>query len=292
MRTRKFLKNLGNEFVYGGHLLSLSLLGIVVASAIILKINFTLDSLIIVYLVVQVIYSYNRYKEIEQDIITNPERSEYLKKQKNFFPFLISFYILLLGLLLISYSGAGAAYLVLVMVFLGVSYTMIFKRFTYKFLGFKNIFVAFTSSLLAPYLAFYYSNSLGWSVLLLSIFIFLKTFINTSFSDVKDIGADKKEGLKTLAIYLGEKRLLIFLKILSISSIIPLLIGVYIDELPYYSLFLFLTVFYNFYCFKEFEKRKKKQEKIFSILVDAEFYLWPVTVFVGKIIFNIGQELL
>ncbi len=161
MKFKRLFNFIGREFVYGGHLLSLALVGVVVTVAIVLNIDSTWDSLLIVYLVVQIIYSYNRYKEIDQDIVTNPERSEYLKKQKRFFPFLFLLYLLLLGFLLVFYSSLDSFYLVLTMIFLGVGYTAFLKKFTYKILGFKSIVVALTSSLLVPYVVFYYSHFFG-----------------------------------------------------------------------------------------------------------------------------------
>ena len=283
MRVKEIINSIWEEFVYGGHLLSFSISCITIAGALILGIDYTWDFFIIVYLTSQLIYSYNRYKEFSSDVISNPERSGHLKKRKKFLPAAIVVYLFLLVSLIVVYGNLESISFIFVLILLGLGYTIIFKKLTYKVIGFKNFFVAFISSLLAPFLILYFSHPLNFSVFLFSVFIFFKTFINTSFCDIKDIESDKLEGLKTLAIYFQERGFLVLLNFLTILSVVPIVLGIYLDKLPLYSAFLILTIFYNFFYFYNYKKVSGKNEKIFSYLVDAEFYFWPLLIIFGKI---------
>ena len=231
----------------------------VVAPALLLNIRISFDFVLIVYLVSQSIYSYNRFKELDDDMLSNPERSNYLKKEKKLSPFLLAIY--LFALFSLSFFGNLKFFLfVLFLIFLGFTYTVFFKRLTYKIVGFKNFFVAFSICLLMPFLSLYHNYPLNLSVFLISVFVFTKLFINTSFCDIKDVLTDKASGLKTFAIHFGEKGLLSFLRVLSVISGLPIVVGVYLNVLPVYSLVLLLTIFYNFYYFREYEKSRTNRE--------------------------------
>ena len=69
-----------NELVYGGQLISIGAISVVFTAAILLGIKITWDCLIIIYLGIHSAYLYNRYKELKVDFLTNPKRTQYLKK--------------------------------------------------------------------------------------------------------------------------------------------------------------------------------------------------------------------
>ena len=79
-----------DEFVYGSHLLALGDTLAIIAMSIILDIQITWALPLVIYLSVLAINSYNRYKEYDTDILTNPERSEKMRKYIRFFPYLIT----------------------------------------------------------------------------------------------------------------------------------------------------------------------------------------------------------
>ena len=70
IEIKKILKFIWDEFIYGGHLLSLGGTSVTFFSCILLNIKITLDCLFIVYLIVYVVYLYNRFKEIDIDCLT------------------------------------------------------------------------------------------------------------------------------------------------------------------------------------------------------------------------------
>ena len=277
---KKKINEFWNEFVYGGHLLSLGGVSVVSATAILLGLKITLDCLFIVYLTSQIIYSYDRYKEFENDSFCNPERTLYLEKYVEKIPIYIIIYILCVIIILFLLNNYIALIYWICLIFLGLLYGIFFKKATEKIIGFKNFFVSLMWVLLVVFFMIYYNHSFSLSVFLMCFFIFLRYFIHESFVDIKDIESDEKENLRTLPIVLGEKKLIKFLKLINILSIFPMIYGVYLSFFPTYSLLLLLIIPYTSYYFKKLFEPKTNKAFLYNVLADGEFILW--IVFLGN----------
>ena len=79
---------LKNEFIYGAHYLSLGYPALFLSLIILLDLPINYIVLIVTYLIPLIIYSFNYQKELDKDVITNPEKVKYLKKRK-IFPYLM-----------------------------------------------------------------------------------------------------------------------------------------------------------------------------------------------------------
>ncbi|KPJ55530.1 hypothetical protein AMJ49_06935 [Parcubacteria bacterium DG_74_2] len=283
MAIEKTLKFIWNEFIYGGHLISLGAVSIVFTSAILLNIKITWDCLIIIYLFAYNSILYNRYKERRTDYLTNPERTKNLEK---YFPyiFLIVFFSILISVGILFYYNRITALLFLILLsLLGFLYTEYFKKITEKIIAFKNIYFSLITSLLLIFLAFYYSYPLlTFPIFLILIFVFLRMLINTIFLDIKDIESDKKIKLMTFPILYGSKKILVFLKGITILSVLPIILGFYFDLIPKFSLVLLFVIPYSFYYFNK-SKLEKNFYLVNYVLADFEFILWSFFVLAGKI---------
>lgn len=286
MKIDVILKSIWNEFVYGGHLLSLGALSIVFTSAILLKIKITWDCLFIVYLGMQSAYLYNRYKDYKKDYLTNPERTKHFEKYVSKIPIIIGIFILIIILMLFYFSTPKILFFGLFLLLMSLLYSKIFKNFTKKIVGFKGFYVSLMWASLVLFLVIYYSFSLQLSVLLIFIFIFSRLFINIFFFDIKDIESDKKEKLLTLAVVWGEKKLIKFLNILNIFSILPIILGIYFNLFPFYSIILIITIFYIFYYFKKVNDLEFKQGFLYNVIIDGEYILWSFFILLSKFLYN------
>jgi len=284
-KIKKIFKLILNEFVYGGHLLSLGTLGIVWMILILLNQEIKWPILIIAYLLSQIIYTYNHFREIKIDLLTNPERAGYLQRIIKYFPWLVLFYSSLLFLLLILFANLQTISFVIFLLMSGILFTLYFKRVTKKIVGFKNFYVSFfwTAGIFLPF--FYYSLSLNLLFILLILFFFyLRFFIGTCFSDVKDIESDRKEGLLTLAVVLGKKNLINVLLFINILTAIPIIIGFYSRIFPACSLMLLLSVPYSFYYLFKSVNEKINTTFLYNVIVDGEIIMWFIFVLIGKIL--------
>ena len=286
MIIKKILKTAWNEFIYGGHLQSLGAASIVFVSGILLKIQITWDVLFIAYLISYPLYLYNRFKEIEIDYLTNPERTKHLKGYFHLIPAIFYFVIFILIGSLIYFSNFLALIFGLLLLSFGLLYTTIFKKFTKKIALFKNLYVAASFSLLVFFPVVYYfhplTTTLIISIIIFMLFVYFKAFVMQIFLDIKDIESDQKEGLLTLPSILGKEKTLTILKILIILATAPILLifSLYFNVFPKSVLMLLLTIPFNFYCFSQ-----ARDKKYFGYTLAAgEFILWSILILIGEII--------
>lgn len=121
------------------------------------------------------------------------------------------------------------------------------------------------------------------ALLLLFLYIFLKAFINAVFFDVKDMEGDYRKKLKTIPLVLGKKNTYLFLNILNLVAFAILIAGVQVQVLPSAGLFLSLFVLYSaWYLYTGFRADERQIFQYTYIFVDGETVLWPVVVFLGK----------
>lgn len=271
-----------DEFLYGGHFLALGDAIAIYVMAVILNIPITWSFLVVVYLCVFAANLFNRSDESDYDILTNPVRAKVMDKYvKHFYLVTISCLIIAIGLIL--YYSTFIALLFAVMIFLiSMLYTTLFKKMTKYVVGFKSFIAAFFYALMVLLLAIYYSKLINEAVVLIFVFYFIRIFISNAACDVKDIASDKKRGLKTIAIVLGEDGAMKFLNVLNIASGLLVIWGVYVGILPVFSLTLALTVPYAWYYFYLNSKVGSK-EFFTNAIVDSEFIFWLPFLALGKI---------
>lgn len=281
------LQKILNEFVYGGYLTSLGCPAFVLSVSILLNTSIDWPVLLIAYLTPLIVYSYNYYGEFEKDLATNPERALHLRKKVRLYPFILASYILLLGLLLILFANFIMGIFVIILLFCGIFYTVLFKDLTKQIPGFKGFYIAFVWALAGAFF-FNFHYAVGWGTfsILIFLFIFLRGIINVVFFDIKDIVSDKEQGLKTLPVLFGKERTLKYLHILNVFAFTPLFVGIYMGIIPVYALSLILLYFYDFYYLKKAGMINNKSLRMISYtLADAEFILWPILLMIGRALF-------
>jgi 4-hydroxybenzoate polyprenyltransferase len=281
---RKILNAIWREYVYGGHVLALGAVSIVFTSSILLGIKITWDFLLIVYLGVYLVYLYNRYYEIEKDSLTNLQSVNYFKKYAKFSPLIIILCVFIIFLIQIYLKKNLTICISAVMLFLGLSYSIYFKKLTKKILAFKSLFVPLMWASLVLFLFIYYQKTPNFSFLIISIFIFLRLLIGTSFADIKDIESDKEDGLKTFPIIFGKDKVFIFLNVLNILAIFPILLGVYLKLLPNLALCLLLTSAFKYYCIIKTKKRGANIADITRKFDYQENVLWSIYLLIDFLI--------
>jgi len=283
--TKDFIKN---EFIHGGHLAALSVSTIALSAILLFNLSIKWDFLLIVYLLTLCVYCYDYHKGLKMETINNQYRSNHLKKYSKCFPIILLFYVTAFITVLLYFGNLGSLIFGGLLLIAGVLYTYKFKKITRKIIGFKNYYTSFSISSLAIFASIYYGTQvIAWVLLLIFILLFLRLMINTSFCDIKDINVDKKNNLLTLPIVLGKEKLISYLHIINIISIIPIFIGIYLKLLPLFSLFLLATTFYSSYYLLKTKNKTINIQSISSTLVDGEFIIWPFLLILGKSVMTI-----
>ncbi len=281
---KKLLEKIWNEFIYGGHLLSIGGSAMMVSILIILELKIKFPILVIGYLIPQIIYTYNHLKEIEKDKTGNPERVSHLMKPRKVFYILGIFYLFSLFIFSVI-LGTDMLLLVSVLMMGGMLFSIGIKEITKKITCFKNIYTSLFWAL-GPVLivSLYYHIPIVPALLYLFLFIFLRLIVNTIYFDIKDIYSDKKEKLRTVPVILGKEKTLNILHLINIISFIPVIVGIYLNYLPFFSLALLIVYFYSYYYIKISEKVSSVNiRKLSYIMVDGEYFIWPILLVVMKI---------
>ncbi len=274
------------EVVYGGHLLSFGALGVILTIVQLLELPFNIVVLLIPYLSSQVIYSYNHFKELRFDADSNPERAKHINNRKRLTEFLLAVYTISLIILLLTTNIPTITFVVSVVVG-GILYTDYFKAKIAKFVtGSKNFYSAFFWALQIFLVPLFYQSKLTAFYFFFFIIIFLTAFINSTFFDIKDIVSDKQRNLKTFPVVWGLKRTVYFLYILKLFTFIPLVLGIYMNALPKSAFVYIFFILYGLYYLTQSLKLKGRELRNLSyIIADGEYILWPILVFISKLIF-------
>lgn len=282
MIANKTLKNIWEEFVYGGHLLSLGASGIIYTIMLIFNLKPSLPLLAMMYLMPQIIYSFDHLKGAEKDAKTNPTRSKYFQTQKKKIITLIVVYMVALLGALVYLKNIKIFLAVLFIIAMGMLYAKFFKNLTKKIPAFKNVFVAFMWAFTPIILVSLYYNVFNAGMLPLFIVVFLRLVVNTIFFDIKDIYSDKNNHIKTLPVVFGKNKAINFLQIINILSLAPIAIGVWLNILPSFSLGLLAFYFYSFYYLERAKNNKTDIGFLSYVLADGEYILWPITILLIK----------
>ena len=272
-----------NEFIYGGHWLSLGGSAFILSITLMLEISISWELLLIVYLLLQIVYNYDHYKCLEEDSKNNSKRTNHLKKYQNFFPIILVIYSSLFFSLLYIFGNPISFIFGSFLLSLGFLYTIFCKKFTVKIIGFKNLYTSFSVSLLVIFVTFYSFYELSILSFIIILFIFIRLMVNTSFCDLKDMDVDKKQNLVTLPIYFGKQKFLTFLHILNFISFVLLLTAIVTGMAPLFSIFLLLFFPYVYYYIEKAKNTHTDLQSLSSFAVDGEFILWPVLLFIGSI---------
>jgi len=286
-KNKNILKFLREEFVFGGHLLSFACSAFAISIILMLNATFKFELIFITYLLSMIVYNFDHYKSIEEDKHDNPKRTNHIKKYQKLFPTLLIIYgFLFIGLLLV-YGNILSLSIGILILTIGILYSIGLKNLTEKITGFKNIYTSLSVSLLVVLISCHVGLSLNLTALFIGLFIFLRLLINTSFCDLKDIKTDKEKKFITLPIYFGEKKFLSFLKLLNLISLLCIFFGVILNILPVFTLFLIFTYPIVLFYINKAKKLNVNIEKLSSVLVDGEFIFWPFLLFFGQFIFSL-----
>jgi 4-hydroxybenzoate polyprenyltransferase len=277
----KYSNILWEEFIYGGHWLSIGASAIALSVIYLLNISIKWEFLLISYLGTQCIYNYNHFKELKLDMLTNSNRSKHLQKYQKYGKIIISIYGICYIIVLFLYGNNSIILFGSFLLFLGLFFSVAIKQLFKKIIGFKLIYTALSWALLILFVAIYHSYEINSTIMLFFIFAFFRVIITTIFFDIKDIKLDKNVGLTTLPVILGREKSIDLLQIINLISILPIIIGIILKLLPTYSFFLIFLFFYSFFYIQKSRNVDVDISNLSYVMVDGEFYYWPFLLAIG-----------
>ena len=271
---------LWDEFIYGGHWLSLGATAIVFSAMIIFNFMIRWEFIPIIYLITQCSYNYNHYKELNIDLTSDSPRAIHLKKYIGSMPYIIFLYGFFYLILLILFGNITSIIFGIVLFAVSLFFTYKGKKIFSRLTGFKSYYAALTWAMIIPFSAIYISYPLNSTVLLFSLFVFMRLLVDINFFDIKDIKSDEKAKVRTLVLGLGKEKFLFFLHILNLASFFPIIIGIFFNILPLFTIGFFFLFFYTFYFIQMAKGKLYEIQNISYIIVDGEYYYWPILIFI------------
>ncbi len=283
------IRSVAKEFVHGGHLLALGTVSIAAFSALLTSKTPAVDLLLMAYLFSYGAYSMNRSAEMDQDLLSNPDRTEYLQRRRKYLP-AITLFCFVLGYILALLRNLTFFVALLVPLVLSLTYSIGSKKLVWLMgakrlkdkLLMKNVVVSFGWSLV-PILVGLYYQELRVVLFLLVPFIFLRLFVNTVFFDTRDIVGDSLNGVRTLPSVFG------LYKSHAVMNLVDFLSAAYISflivfaALPIYSAIMLVLPFYSI-VYRWFGlKNQARLDFLCDVVGDGEYVLWGALLFIGRI---------
>lgn len=277
----KIFKFLLDEFLYNGHLQSLSGASIVYIATLILGLTPNLIPSLIIYLAFQIIHVHDRYKDIRLDRLTNFERTKHLELYLDKIPFILIFLFLVLLFFLLRVKSANSFIFISAIVFFGLLYPVFFKSLTRKLYFFKNFYVSSVYLLLPFYPLIYYKVENQIFLNIFAVLVFLECLIGQAVLDLKDIASDKKNGYLTLGVMIGKERAINILRIIGLSLVLAIfliLINLGGNEILFFLVFISFLVNYTIFSLLA------KNNPTAYLLAAGRFFLWLVLLFAVNIV--------
>jgi 1,4-dihydroxy-2-naphthoate octaprenyltransferase len=277
----KYSDFIWNEFVYGGHWLSIGAGSIVFSAMIIFNMMIRWEFILIIYLIVQCSYNYNHFKELNSDMISDSPRAIHLNKYITAMPFIIFLYGLFYVIILLLFGNVLSIIFGLILLVISLFFTYKGKKIFSRLMGFKSYYAALTWAALIPFTAIYISYTINLTVFLFSLYVFIRLLVSINFFDIKDITSDSKDKIRTLVLGLGKEKFISFLHILNLTSMFLILFGIFFNIFPLFTFALTFLFFYSYIYIIKGREKKEEIQNISYIFVDGEYYFWPIALFLG-----------
>ncbi|PXF57610.1 MAG: prenyltransferase [Candidatus Methanogaster sp.] len=239
------------------------------------------------FLVIYGVYSLNKVTDRKEDAINMPVRSTFVSGNERFLLTLaIASYTaaLLLGL----FESPFAASILLVPFLSGVIYStnslsiIGIPRLKDIFLV-KSLIVAFSLAVCAAFLPAIHLHSSA-KLYFIFPFFFSKVFINTVLFDVRDVGGDSLNGVKTIPVVIGIKRTRQML--LLIQSLLVVWFVLFSDLFSKYYVILITSMVYGYLYILYFCNTKHHSAMSWDILLDGEWISMSIGVWLYLILFS------
>jgi 4-hydroxybenzoate polyprenyltransferase len=283
------IKNLLEKLAYLNLIISLGAVSIAYLVVSLLSFHSDFIMYLVCFLVSMFVYSFNRFTDIKEDMINNPERVKFFKKFKYYFfiSSLISFLLVTFTTLLHSFLTFLVSVLPIVLVILYSKPWLPNKISFYSRLKeiffIKNLVVS-TGWSLIPFFVAVYTNSFHIGIFFISIFVFLRIFIGVIIFDVRDMKGDKIHNIFSIPLKLGLAKTKSIVHVLNLLSVIILFLGIL------YGLNMISTILVGLFAFFMgllyiYVIGKDIDIKFFcNVIVDGEYVMLGAIPFILKLL--------
>lgn len=244
------------------------------------------------YLLTFTVYSIDKLSNINEDLISLPERAEFIVRYRKILTYVtLTSYIVALTLTFLR--NILALFVILFPLCIGLIYSIKISNFRLKDIpALKNISIALSWTVMGTFLPLAVSSKPFASIVLIFSFIFIKCFINSVLFDVRDIEGDSMNGVRTIPVLFGLNNTKYLLLTLN-STLIPWLMISYSKGYFHKQFFiLVLSILYGHWYTVHFCKKDLKIGKSLDLLVDGEWIYIFILSFFPLIQYNFMMTIL
>jgi len=234
----------------------------------------------------------DRLASLEEDEVSHPERTHFLRRNRLMFTLSVVF-TFLTSLFLAASSNLMFAALLPVAPLAVIAYSgdLSQKLLRTRKPNVKQYFIIKDVAI-----------SSGWSFLLFTTSVFLsrpvlseqwiflmpllmKLFVMAVAYDFKDISSDRKGGVRSLPIVLGERPTKILLHFLNLLATIIIVVFIFLGLLPFMSVIFVPAFIYQFIMVEKVQQ--SAPDWVYFVLCDLEQFFW--LLFLGMGVLTIGM---
>ena len=245
----------------------------------------SLTYFLLVFLLTYAIYSMDRLASMEEDRLSHPERTLFL--QRNKWPFTVSVVLAFLGSLLLAVASGWVAMLIPIAPIAVIFYS---GNLSQKVLGIrkpnlkqyfiiKDIAIASGWASLLLLTSFYLDRPMIGGQWLFLIPLLMKLFVMAVVYDFKDIHSDRRAGVQTLPVVMGEDYSKLVLHVLNTIATVLILLLVHLGFLPLLGVVFVPAFIYQLLMIHLV--RKDASGWIYLIVCDLEQFFWLVFLGIG-----------
>jgi 4-hydroxybenzoate polyprenyltransferase len=229
--------------------------------------------LIATFFLAMSVYNLNKVSDLEEDVINQPERARFIKKNRDYIVF-ACLESVNIAVVLAFFANPAAILVILFPFYVGVFYSMGVRRLRLKnFLVLKNIMIAMAVTVGAVLLPLAVHVNIPLILLLIAYWIFLKVFIDSVVLDVRDIEGDRKAGVRTIPVSLGRNKTRNLLLFLNSTLAVWVAFSLYQGLFHPYQFVLILSVLYGYWFILRFTRASAKESRLFEVFVAGEWLI-------------------
>jgi 4-hydroxybenzoate polyprenyltransferase len=245
----------------------------------------SLSCFLVVFLLTYAVYGMDRLVNLEEDRLSNPERTRLLERNRRVFAtsLVLSFF----GSFLLAAASGWVAVLIPVAPIAVMFYSGTLSQ---KLLGtprpnlkqyfiIKNVCIASGWAFLLLVTSVYLGRAMETGLWLFLVPLLMKLFVMSVVYDFKDINSDRRTGVRTLPVVMGEDSSKLVLHILNSLATVLILLLIYLGLLPLLGIIFVPAFIYQFFVINLV--RKDAPGWVYFIICDLEQFFWLVFLGIG-----------
>ena len=245
----------------------------------------SLTYFLVVFLLTYAVYGMDRLASLEEDRLSHPERTRFLQRNRRLFT--VSIVLAFSGSLLLATASGWVAALIpiapiAVMFYSGKLPQKIFgtrwPHLKERFI-IKDICIASGWAFLLLVTSVYLGRPMGTGAWLFLVPLLMKLFVMAVAYDFKDINSDRRSGVRSLPVVMGEDSSKLVLHVLNTVATALILLLIYFGLLPLLGVIFVPAFIYQFLMIQLVNEDAPGW--VYFIICDLEQFFWLVFLGIG-----------